>query len=124
MNKDQKLIAEAYERISENLYGAPQSKFIEMEDGRMMRDLEDLDKQALFMFVMGKPELKKELNYLIGTGSMAEVSKWIETLEKTQNVISNGLQKSYLFDAARDALFAKNPKAKEEYEALKQKLNQ
>lgn len=123
-DKDYNMLQEAYTQVSENLYGNPQPKFIEMEDGRQMRDLEDLDKQALFMYVMKNPKLKEELNYLIGTGSMSEVSKWIETLEKSQNVISNGLQKSYLFDAAQESLFAKNPRAKEEHEALKARLNQ
>jgi hypothetical protein len=123
MNKDQKLLAEAYTNVYENLYGRPEAKFIDMEDGRQMEDLEELDKQALFMYVMRKPELKKELNYLIGTGAMHEVSRFINNLEKSQNVISNGFQKSYLFDVAQEEHFAKNPKAKEEHEALKKKLD-
>lgn len=122
-DNDLKMLTEAYNQVNENLYGKPEAKFIDMEDGRQMRDLEELDKQALFAYVMNKPQLRKELDYLIGTGSMSEVSKWIESLEKSQNVISNGLQKSYLFNVCREELFAKNPRAKEEYEALKKKLD-
>jgi hypothetical protein len=123
-DKDYNMLQEAYSQVNENLYGKPEAKFIEMEDGRQMRDLEEMDKQALFAYVMNKPQLKKELDYLIGTGSMSEVSKWIESLERSQNVISNGLQKSYLFDVCREELFAKNPRAKEEHEALNKRINQ
>lgn len=121
--KDHKMLEEAYQQVNENLYGRPEGKFIDMEDGRQMRDLEELDKQALFSYVMDRPQLKKQLDYLIGTGSMSEVSKWIQSLEKSQNVISNGLQKSYLFNVCQEELFAKNPRAKEEHDALKKKLD-
>jgi hypothetical protein len=106
-NRDYNMLQEAYMQVNENLYGKPEAKFIDMEDGRQMRDLEELDKQALFMYVMERPKLKEELDYLIGTGNLAEVSKWIESLEKSQNVISNGLQKSYLFDVCKEELAAK-----------------
>jgi hypothetical protein len=122
-DKDYNMLTEAYNQVNENLYGKPQAKFIDMEDGRQMRDLEEMDKQALFAYVMNKPQLRKELDYLVGTGSMPQISKWIESLEKSQNVISNGLQKSYLFNVCREEIFAKNPRAKEEYEALNKKLD-
>jgi hypothetical protein len=119
MNKDQKFLAEAYQKVIENI--GP--KYVEMQDGRNMVDISEIpDKTALFGYVMDKPKLKEQFNDVLKSNDMGSVFKWIQTLDN--EVLSNGHQREYLANVSREQIHAQNPKAKEDYENLKQKINQ
>jgi hypothetical protein len=119
MNKDQKLIAEAYQKVIEQA-GA---KYVEMEDGRNMVDLSEIpDKTALFGFIMDRPRLKEQFKEVLNGNEMSSVFKWIKSLDR--EIISNGHQQHYLAYVAREQIHAQNPRAKQDYETLKQQINQ
>jgi hypothetical protein len=118
MFDDQKLLAEAYQKVVE---AGP--RYVEMEDGRNMIDLSEIpDKTALFGFIMDRPRLKEQFREVLNGREMSSVFKWIKSLDK--EIISNGHQQHYLAYVAREQIHAQNPRAKQDYEKLKQKANQ
>jgi len=119
MNNDQKLIAEAYEKVVEGM--GP--KYVEMEDGRNMVDISEIpDKTALFSFIMERPKFKEQFKETLKGNDMSSIYNFIKSLEK--EVISNGHQKDYLAYVSREQIHAQSPRAKEDYDTLKQKINQ
>ena len=117
MNKDQKLIAEAYQRVVEGM----SPKYIETRDGNMVDISEIPEKTALFSFIMERPRLKEQYKEVLRSNDMSSVFNFIKVLEK--EVISNGHQKDYLAYVSREQIHAQNPSAKRDYETLKQSIN-
>lgn len=118
MFDDQKLLAEAYQRVIE---AGP--RYVEMEDGRNMVDLSEIpDKTALFAFIMDRPRLKEQFKEVLKSNDMSSIFGFIKSLDK--EIISNGHQKDYLAYVSREQIHAQNPRAKQDYETLKQSINQ
>jgi hypothetical protein len=119
MNNDVKFLAEAYQKVVEGM--AP--KYVEMQDGRNMVDISEIpDKTALFGFVMDRPRLKEQFKEVLRSNDMSSVFNFIKHLDK--EIISNGHQKDYLAYVSREQIHAQSPRAKQDYENLKQSINQ
>jgi hypothetical protein len=119
VNKDQKFLAEAYQKVVEGM--GP--KYVEMQDGRNMVDISEIpDKTALFGFVMERPRFKEQFKEALRSNDMSSIYNFIKALDK--EVISNGHQKDYLAYVSREQIHAQSPRAKQDYETLKQKINQ
>jgi hypothetical protein len=119
MKKELELIAEMYQKVIEQ-YGP---KYVEMEDGRNVVDLSEIpDKTALFGFIMERPRLKEQFKEALKGNDMSLIFRWIESL--SNEIIANGHQKDYLANISREQIHAQSPSAKQDYENLKQTVNQ
>jgi hypothetical protein len=119
MNNDQKLLAEAYQKVVEGV--GP--KYVELGDGRNVVDISEIpDKTALFGFIMGRPRLKERFKEILKSNDMSSVFGFIKDLDK--EIISNGHQKHYLAYVSREQIHAQSPRAKQDYDTLKQSINQ
>lgn len=116
MNKDAKLLAEAYDSM--------RPKYIDLPNGQSGVDISEIpNKTELFSFVMDRKHLKEPMIDLINKGDIDGVFNWIRNLDKTY-VISNDQQKAYLMDAAREEIHARHPSVKKDFDTLKQQTEQ
>lgn len=126
--KDHKMLEEAYQQVNEDwttsgIINRPEAKYVEMADGSTKLDLYNtFDKQALFSYIMRKPQLKNAMTELINKRDTQTFYKWLASLDK--EVLSNGNQQAYVQDVFREEVHAKFPQAKKDYEELKRKANE
>lgn len=125
--KDHKMLEEAYQQVREDwtqsgIINRAEPRYVDMEDGSTKLDLYNtFDKTALFGYIMSKPQLKAAMNELVDKRDTPTFYKWLASLDK--QVLSNGDQQAYVQDAFRDAVHAKYPQEKENYERTKAEVN-
>jgi hypothetical protein len=116
MNKDAKLLAEAYDSM--------QPKYIDLPNGQGGVDISEIpNKTELFGFVMDRKHLKDPMIELIKQGDMDGAFNWVRNLDNTY-VISNDEQKTYLMNAIREEIHARHPSVKQDFDTLKQQTEQ
>jgi GrpB-like predicted nucleotidyltransferase (UPF0157 family) len=129
MNKDQKLLAEAYTKVYENYWDPekvpfprPEAKYVDMPDGTTKLDLYATgDKDALWYHISNTPKLRRIYDELVDKRDDRTFSRWLDSLDK--EIISNGNQKAAAQEMFKDSVIAKYPQAKDDYEKLKRQAN-